>query len=254
MAIKVYPYRQGSQSARRLAEALGGRVLKREGSKYSPRLGDIIINWGDSQCPLINTQARVLNHPHAIRRASNKKDAFLVMKEAGVSVPSFAISIQERTWEVLTVVRHKLTGHSGDGIEIVEPGGELPEAPLYVQYVKKKDEYRIHIVGESITTIQRKAARKDFDGTPNWRVRNHSNGFVFVRKIEGGGAITPPQQVLEQASLAIKALELDFGAVDVIWNEQEQRAYVLEVNTAPGMEGSTVTEYADGFKSLLEVA
>jgi D-alanine-D-alanine ligase-like ATP-grasp enzyme len=41
---------------------------------------------------------------------------------------------------------------------------------------------------------------------------------------------------------------LDFGAVDVIWNEKQQRAYVLEVNTAPGLEGQTVDDYARGIK------
>lgn len=252
MGIKVYPYRQRSRSANRLAAVLGGKVLKIGGGLIVPQQYDTVINWGSSECPY-DGLCKVLNRPAAIKRASNKRSAFRALGEANVNIPAFACTTSDVNWDGLTVVRHKLTGHSGEGIELVEPGEELPDAPLYVEYVKKVDEYRIHVIGESITTIQRKGARRDFEGKPDFKVRNHRNGFVFVRQGEDGGPITPPQQVLEQAKCAIKALELDFGAVDIIWNASEQKAYVLEVNTAPGMEGSTISEYAKGFRNLLRV-
>ena len=83
----------------------------------------------------------------------------------------------------------------------------------------KQHEYRIHVGklpnGEtSIISIQRKARREGFEN-PNWQVRNHNNGFVFVR-----GGVNPPQQVLDASTLALTATGLDFGAVDVIWNER----------------------------------
>jgi D-alanine-D-alanine ligase-like ATP-grasp enzyme len=77
-------------------------------------------------------------------------------------------------------------------------------------------------------------------------VRNHDNGFIFVRN-----DVKAPSSVEEQAVRAIKALGLDFGAVDIIWNDKQQKAYVLEVNTAPGLEGSTVDDYARGFRNLI---
>ena len=246
--IKVYPYRQGSRSAGRLALILGGRVLKTEGSTYSPRQGDTIINWGSSQCPYVFSPARVLNPPAKISLAANKLLSFQALAAANVPIPAFAADRSSVSWEGTTVVRHKLTGHSGEGIEIVEPGTELPAAPLYVEYVKKEDEYRVHIIGESITTVQRKARDKSNEN-PNWQVRNHANGFVFVRE-----GVDPPACVRDAATGAIAALGLDFGAVDVIYNRKSGKAYVLEVNTAPGMEGTTIQEYADGFRALLEGA
>jgi len=36
----------------------------------------------------------------------------------------------------------------------------------------------------------------------------------------------------------------------VIWNVQENRPYVLEINTAPGLEGSTVTDYKEFFEDV----
>jgi D-alanine-D-alanine ligase-like ATP-grasp enzyme len=41
---------------------------------------------------------------------------------------------------------------------------------------------------------------------------------------------------------------LDFGAVDVIWNEKEDKYYVLEVNTACGLEGTTLDKYVEQFR------
>jgi D-alanine-D-alanine ligase-like ATP-grasp enzyme len=44
---------------------------------------------------------------------------------------------------------------------------------------------------------------------------------------------------------------LDFGAVDVIWNAQKEKPYVLEINTAPGLEGQTIADYAAFFSGDL---
>ena len=247
MRIRVYPYKQGSKSAKALAEGLGGRVLKLEGSKFIPRHGDKIINWGCSGPINLNGSQTVqlINHPNSIRDAANKLTAFQMMKEAGVSVPLFAARREDVSWPGITVVRHRLSGHSGEGIEIVDAGRDLPNAPLYVQYIPKKDEYRVHVVGTSIIAVQRKAKRNDADEV-NWKVRNHSNGFVFVRN-----DVRAPDRVLDEARNAVRALGLDFGAADVIWNAKQQQAYVLEVNTAPGLEGQTVDDYVNGFREML---
>ena len=60
-----------------------------------------------------------------------------------------------------------------------------------------------------------------------------------------------PQQVLDQAKLAVKATGLDFGAVDIIWNNLQEKAYVLEINTAPGLEGQSVETYKKFLNELL---
>ncbi len=247
MRCFIQPYKQGSKGAKALAKALGGRVLRKEGSSYLHQQGDVIINWGDGECHLPN----VLNKAEAIRRIANKRTAFALFKEAGVSIPAFAVSPDGVSWPGLTVVRHKLTGHSGEGIELVEDKANLPPAPLYVEYIKKEQEYRVHVgksldgdnSGTTIIAIQRKARDKS-NPSPNWQVRNHANGFVFVR-----GGVNPPTCVLDEARRALVASGLDFGAVDVIYNDKSEKAYVLEINTAPGIEGTTISDYAAFFST-----
>jgi glutathione synthase/RimK-type ligase-like ATP-grasp enzyme len=241
LRFRIHPYRQGSRSALALAEALGGRVLKLEGSKFIQRPDDVVINWGDSRCD----RQSIINKAEAVQRAADKREAFKALKASGVTTPLFATSRDGVTWEGLTVVRHKLSGHSGEGIELRD-ASDLPDAPLYVQYVPKKTEYRVHVVGERVVLVQRKARDSRCDN-PNWKVRNHQNGFIFVRN-----DVQAPWGLEEQAVRAVKTLGLDFGAVDLIYNENRDTVYVLEVNCAPGLEGSTIDDYANGFKSLRE--
>jgi glutathione synthase/RimK-type ligase-like ATP-grasp enzyme len=248
MKIRVYPYKQGSQSAKALANALGGKVLKKVGSKYRQRPEDLIINWGAGDCPFKGP--RVANQPEAIGVASNKLSAFRRMKEANVNVPDFYTKREEIPGDAYPIMaRTVLNGHSGRGIVVCNGVNDLVPAPLYVKYVKKQDEYRIHVLRRpgaeaSIISIQRKAKRRDADNA-DFMIRNLANGFVFVRD-----GVAPPQQVIDQSVAAVEALGLAFGAVDVIWNARQAKAYALEVNTAPGLEGQTVADYAAAFNRI----
>lgn len=247
---RILPYKQGSKSAKALATALGGKVLKLEGSHFTPRAGDTIINWGNGDPGRAHVYpAKFIQLPNQQRNASNKLFFFNLMKEACPEViPKFWTNQEEIPDEEFPIVcRTVLTGHSGAGIVIADTREALVEAPLYVKYTKKKDEYRVHIgrSASDFTTIaiQRKARRVGHEN-PNWQIRNHSNGFVFVRS-----DVNPHESVISSAKKALEATGLDFGAVDVIWNEHDGKALVLEINTAPGLEGQTIDDYAAFFKN-----
>jgi glutathione synthase/RimK-type ligase-like ATP-grasp enzyme len=47
----------------------------------------------------------------------------------------------------------------------------------------------------------------------------------------------------------VSALGLDFGAVDVI--ENKKGSWILEVNTAPGLEGQTLEVYRSAFEQKI---
>lgn len=256
---RILPYKQGSKSAKALAHALNGRVLRLQGSTFTPRSSDIIINWGNVHNhpalarPVLNQYtARVLNDPGDMRNASNKKLFFERMIEDGHPeiIPRFWCNRNDIPEDAYPIVcRTVLAGHSGDGIVIANNPDELVAAPLYVQYLKKKDEYRVHVGRRSedftIIATQRKARRTDH-ANPNWQIRNHANGFIYARN-----ECNPPQTVIDSAIEGLRTSGLDFGAVDVIYNEQKERAYVLEINTAPGLEGQTVEDYASFFRGLV---
>lgn len=233
MKYYVYPYKQGSKSAELVARKLGGKVIKLEGSRFRPGLGKAIINWGNSNCIF-----RAINASAGI--ASNKLRSFNALKAAGVSIPPFTTDKAEAAAYPLCVVRKKLNGHSGEGIELVERGNPLPDAPLYVQYIKKKAEFRVHVYQGRVIHVQQK--KKKEGHVPN-KIRSHANGYVFAIN----DLVVPPS-VESVALAAVPALGLTFGAVDVIFNEQNNQAYVLEVNSAPGLSDTTATKYAEAIK------
>lgn len=254
----IYPYKMGSKSAKALKDELvvrGHRALRvRPDGNYKSFASHLVINWGNSLAPTTwSTVGRfMLNKPLDVAQASNKLSAFKLMKEAGnVSIPEFTADREEAIqWDGNIVVRWKLSGHSGEGIDIwdAEEIDDVPHhAPLYVKYMKKKEEYRVHVFKDRVIDVQQKRKRSEVPNEEvDYKVRNHANGWVFCRD-----NVSPNQLILDNAIAAVRALGLDFGAADVIWNEYHNKAYVLEVNTAPGLEGTTVKSYSNAIEELL---
>lgn len=251
---KIYPYSIGSDSAKALAEALNIRRIKPEGRDLHVK--GTIINWGSSGFTRSLTyENELLNSPDAVANAVNKLQAFKCM-DGHTSIPPWTDDREEALeWFIRgmldpIVIRHKLTGHSGDGIQLFEEEQRytdpFPVAPLYTKYIKKRQEYRLHVFRDKVFFTQRKARNKDVpDENVNWQIRNHANGFIFAHQ----GVDCGPQAE-QYAVAAVRSLGLDFGAVDII-KGVDDRWYVLEVNTACGLEGTTLEKYAEVFKEFV---
>lgn len=246
--MELISYKKGSKSARVLSRALGILRIKHEGSRFRGAVHKKLINWGCSELNNNLLRCQVINHPDAVRTAANKLLTFQAL-DGVVNIPEWTTSKEEvEQWyeekdNQVVFCRRLLNGNSGNGIHISNERAELIDAPLYVKYVPKRNEYRVHVAFGEVIAVQRKALREGVE-EPNWKVRNHANGFIFARN-EG---TVPPDGVVEESLKAVEALGLDFGAVDVIYNERQDKAFVLEVNTAPGLEGETLTDYVNTFR------
>lgn len=256
----LFPYKNGSSGAKDLADALGIRQIKRERSRFRGSQEKLVINWGSSETTEEVSKCQVLNKPEAVALATNKLRFFqhinFINRQGNdyCEIPLFYTSINQAASLIdagyKVVCRTVLTGHSGEGIVIASTTGELVTAPLYVQYRPKKREYRVHVFTGEVVDVQRKARDLEVpEERVNWQVRNHDNGFVYVRD-ENINDI--PRQVLGNALAAVRMCGLDFGAVDVIYNEATTQASVLEINTAPGLSGTTLEGYRERFEQFHE--
>lgn len=246
--MKIIPYKMASGSAKALSEALNAKRVRQEGPQINLR-DDFLINWGCSRITRDIHNVRLLNKPEAVAMSVNKLSAFIAMEEGDVDVPEFTTDPAEAqhwfTRERKVVCRTKLSSYGGDGIVIANNEPELVEAPLYVRYIPKEQEYRVHVFRGNVFFAQRKARKLDVpDGEVNWQVRNLAGGFIYANQ-----AIEAPQAACRNAVAAVTALELDFGAVDVVVTATG-KCYVLEVNCAPGLAGSTLEKYVEVFKNL----
>lgn len=252
----IYAYNEYSESAKALANELGVKRIKHTNSKFKGSGDKTIINWGATKLPDEVMKCEVINNPVKVKIASNKLTFFNTVKDH-INIPEYTEDVDvARQWVVdggIAVARYKLNGHSAQGIELMETvemfnskTDMLGVAPLYVKYIPKKEEYRVHIVNAQVIDVRRKALKIGVNKKGvNWKIRNHAGGFIFQKE-----GFQVDEKVIDESVKTVLVCGLDFGAVDVIWNNFQQKAYVLEVNTAPGLEGSTITNYKEGFEKF----
>lgn len=247
--IILIGYKIGSRSLKNLQTQLKEdqnvrRVLRvrRNSVRFHRRGTDRIVAWGPT-----NPSPHVDQAQEAAKKlASNKLLSFRKFSEHNVSVPEWTQDKEvARSWNKTIVCRTLLCSHSGRGIVLVEPNQEIPYAKLYVQYKKKKHEYRVHVFQQEVIDIAQKKRKVGHENRDN-QIRNHSNGWIYARE-----GITQPEGINQLALDACAALGLHSGAVDIIWNEHENKCYVLEVNSAPGIEGQTTVKYSTAILNSL---
>jgi hypothetical protein len=261
MKAFLYPYDLASQGSTSLAQAIGIKRVSHNNSKLKGSKDTTIINWGASSIPNPEVhKCNLLNAPDLTAPITNKLSFFRLMEgEGGPRIPPFTDNLEVAvSWLAErhhVCIRSILNGSAARGLSIVGPHAidQMKKAPLYTRYIPKRDEYRLHFAFGKLIDFQRKALRKtDDNGDPidtsgaNFRIRNLENGFVFVRE-----NVTLPADVTQQASLCFEKSKLHFGAVDVVYSEKHDRAYVLEINTAPGLCNTTLASYANAFREAL---
>jgi hypothetical protein len=123
-------------------------------------------------------------------------------------------------------------------------GQDLLQPPQRPDYYAKREtlvaEYRVH----SFRGVSIRGGKKiPVEGvTPHAWVRSSLGGW----KISYDGR-SVKQRHRDLAHAAVKALGLDFGAVD-LGEKADGSLIVLEVNRAPGLDGGTITQYAKHLK------
>lgn len=277
MPLKIWSHNPGSHTAVELASRLRCRVLAEPGrSRWQPVPGAVIINYGNGEWngnmqpgDAYRGLFHIINHPVYVQEFSNKLFCLNLLNALGenhqprvITVPytsnrDDALEMVRQGYDV--VCRHKMNGHSGDGIEIVSYNQHrgntyMPDCQLYTQYVKKSVEHRIHMFQNadlSVDFIWQQKRRRYECSTPDWAVRNYENGFIYA--IDD---VVKPANFEDIQQRLKRTVNLQFAAIDLITpnttNTREVRnkgPMVLEVNTAPGLQSETLLNwYVDHFK------
>lgn len=283
MRFKFVGYSPVSKSLADLSQATDIKRLYRPPTiKVRPQ--DIVFNWG---CGSRGAQRFYYDIPHESLRYTNNFESVNAAVDKRLTFRAFASSnvptVPEVTFNIAValewlragktvVARRTSISRGGYGIDVIPPTPEAIDAlsnthhgkyELFTVYFKKKREYRVHVWHKYIPIHQAgfysmasyspfyiQEKRLKTDTTPNpltFAVRSKNQGWVFCTE-----NVSPPDCVVEAAILAVRSLRLWFGAVDVGYNEHYNRAAVFEVNTAPGLEGTTLDLYANQFKKLKE--
>lgn len=256
MKVLLNAYNRGSASAKALSNEL--KIKQVSANRHEDC--DVLINWGDSADKWIlnvDVGKEIINYGMCIQDVSNKLAFFQNANCEHVETlnsipcaysPEAACEFFQKEKDIV-VARHVLNGHSGQGVELFKDKDSLMQgrhAALYTKYIPKKNEYRLHVFGNDVIHVQRKARKKDVpDDQVNWQIRNHANGFIFAQE-----NVDVPDDVKEDAITWLHHYGLHFGALDII-HSTDGGWYLLEINTAPGIEGTTLTKYVNAFKEYL---
>lgn len=246
MRVRVYPYSSRSVSARSVARELGGLVLKREGSQYRYRSGDVIINWGASAIP--SGLPVTLNYPDAVRKAVSKHKTYQALNMAEVPTVEWTTSaaLVSEWINSGSVVFHRAVDHGARGVGITvitDASDTIPEGGYFTKKIRGR-EFRVYQVGNVTTSILEKRRRNGVDAHPH--IKSHGNGYVFCREYR---APIPREHIQETCCEALKALRLDFAGLDVILT-RDNKVHVLEINSAPGITGTALGEFCSAIQNL----
>lgn len=205
--------------------------------------------------PLRTTKIRPKRKQFTYGLPVDKLTQYRWFQEQGLSALEFTTSTPEaQQWckDGATVFGRKLLNAScGNGIQIYEPNPpdnswNWAVCPVYTKYKKKKREFRVHVFKDTVVTVAEKRKRKGFEGDREHKVRNLAYGYVFCHD-----NVVEPEGLRELALKASKVTDSDFKGVDIGYNEKKKELFVIEVNSAPGIQGTNVNRYLEVIKAYV---
>lgn len=257
MRTRLLPYKDHSSSCKALGRALKIKRIRKAGSSFKPRTGDLVINWGcgDKNAPEEYRNwfgGRILNHPLSVSVAVDKRDSLKALVDYLLPVVPFTEDpLTAEAWlsaDNRVYARHKVTAHSGEGIEILYPGMDVPKASLYTKGISgKRREFRLHVGMGGVFHKQTKKRVNGWRDNPYFsnEIRNKHTGWVYSLDAEH---IT--EEIEDLAVQSLNALGLDFGAVDIVATKDQ--VFILEVNTAVGLSNpTTLSKYVEFLEGVI---
>ena len=208
-------------SALRIEEASEGRI-----SAVRSSICD--VNWGRRSAP------GALNPDTT--NAVNKRLMRQLFAEHGVPAPHLYLDWMEAQAQFdlgdASVVGRPDFHTKGRGFWLCRSADDVERAlrgtrrrmaaTHFIDYIVAPKEFRVHVfLGDSIRISEKKHTE--------W------HKYTTVRPDPD----LPKRYIRAAAKKAVEALGLDFGVADILTSEDQEQVWVLEVNTAPGLGGST---------------
>ena len=201
---------------------------------------------------LLVDETAVYNAAAAIKRASNKRVARKIMKRSGVHVPDIVeYECPDFTGGKKWIGRPDYH-HGGQDLYVIEDYASFTRAVRggcthYNRFYPKKNEYRVHVAHGKVLLIARKVRGEGVA----WNRAVTGDPFEIL----GTSEYVKKQFIMKAALAAVDALGLDFGAVDIMANPEDEtmpKCAVLEVNTAPSLSGEyTPKRYREYFDAIM---
>jgi len=215
------------------------QVLMNQYSKTGTELDEEL---GPDYPFLVNWTGAIAEHPdfHVLNEKSrtDKLAQLIRLDMKGVSIPEYSLT----KTPICKLSRSRFHQQGRDFTR-------EEESDFWTEYIPADDEWRLHFFRTAAGNMRllRSGIKIPRKKPYHPWVRSHRLGWKISYI---GGA---PPQVIEEGREAMAALELDFGAVDIL-HQAARGVWVLEVNTCPGLESGTLSKYLQAFWERREAA
>lgn len=189
---------------------------------------DVIVCWGMScerKTPTLNGNLNKFDKWEAIR----------AFHYAGIFAPVvFSIETHEDYRGPFPILARRRTHRGGTDILVCNNRSEAHEAwaarvyDFFSVYIPTSTEYRVWVFKNKAFAVYEKLYKGE--GEYQGIQRNRHFGFKFEKQDE----LLQDKALITVSVAAVKALEMDFGVVDVILGK-DGKYYVLEVNSMPNI-------------------
>lgn len=221
-----------------------------EETNYS---GPVVV-WGS---PVVEYNGKTFNNVTKFNKFKQAK----ILLEHGVKTIPVALTPFEayQLMHIPEVVERKLNHSRGTNVKLLYPlFSNIEKAGYYYSpFISFRHEYRVHVINDEVILASHKKHEEPFIEEIQAKIKSSSNGWVFAELSEeflNNWPIWP--KVKDLACSAVRALDYDFGAVDIgvtgPSSFPDTEIYVIEVNSAPGLIESHVKKYVKKFKEVLE--
>lgn len=228
-----------------------------------------VIRLGSSTIPDDNDQRIELNTVEAVKNSANK----LLMKEcfaiAEVKTANWSLGYDEEARNNLgfPIIAKHIFGSRGRGNYKLDNQEQLDawlvgkdlNKYIFEKFYNYSREYRLHVSENGCFYTNRKMLKNDTPEDQRW-YRNDSNSNWWLETNEGFDKPVNWDSVVEESVKALKAVGLDFGAVDLrIQSKLDKHGsvrenpefIVVEINSAPSFGEGTLACYLEELPKLL---
>jgi len=218
----IFPPDRKSQTGTNLSEILSGNDIPK----------NVIVNWSGSPVSNLDHNAEILLNGEAF---TNKLRQALRLGITGIPTITISLTQEGPDW-------YPRRNDHQQGFDFTNRSlrrGDIP-ADFFVKKEAINEEWRVHVFRSTKDNMRVLRTAKKVQNRPDahpW-VRSHRLGWKLSYI---GGISDEGRQIARDA---VRALHLDFGAVD-LGIRNDGSVFVLEVNTCPGLEGGTLEMYAE---------
>jgi hypothetical protein len=184
-----------------------------------------------------------------IRLTSSKNTFSKKLQEVGLYTPSFYTSTINISFPAC--IRETLHGFRGQGIHIAETqeifNALWKNGFYWTPFINLDFELRVHVLGGKMLKVFKKVWEKE-DEEPQFPIRTSAEYNFSLRSFENY-----PRLLALENPLNILLGENCFYALDVGWYRREGKYFILEANSAPGLNSETAKLYAEFLINRLEL-